>query len=62
MTSSAFQLVPDPPRRTPPAVFDATTPRPGLPDPTAWLDRLLRVAMECLDGRRQAAQLGRYAT
>jgi hypothetical protein len=37
------------------------TPRCALPDPREWLNRLLRVVLECLEGWRPAVQLGRYA-
>ncbi|HSV66088.1 MAG TPA: Rv3235 family protein [Mycobacteriales bacterium] len=43
--------------------FDAQpTPRGELPDPQAWLTRLLRVVLECLEGWRAPAQLRAYAT
>jgi hypothetical protein len=46
-----------------PDYFDPQpTPREELPDPREWLNRLLRVVLECLEGWRPPVQLRRYAT
>ena len=58
-------LAPDPGPRLyeePLDYFDRQpTQRCALPDPREWLDRLLRVVLECLEGWRPPVQLRQYA-